>query len=356
MVMKILSYRTTMPFDNRGLDGSTSISPATDRSIMPFLNVPTIQDIIENKINLKDYSPHSGGDWAPGEDVDKSYKEKGDDYKRRERDLDILQFMMQDREKNPQRWMVKLPGGTKTFMSFELARQYTREKGLPFSYVRRIAQKTINPQEETRVDVIADALQKTFMVESINVSRGTQETGSAFCVYPTYFITCAHVIKGYNKNKEIEANYFSDSMISLVDNNRKVEAHIVGIDPKLDIALLKSNIDAQPLKIDLEIEIGYDIIAIGSPHGYENNVSTGTVGSLGRKVYFYQGAPEYMFVDLSVFPGNSGGPVIRLDNGNLIGMVTLIVGSASGYGLNAALPSKYIYDFCIKNIKGFLSR
>jgi hypothetical protein len=57
---------------------------------MPFLNVPTIQDIIEKKINIKDYNPHMQGDWAPGEDVDKNYREKGDDYKRAERDLDIL--------------------------------------------------------------------------------------------------------------------------------------------------------------------------------------------------------------------------------------------------------------------------
>lgn len=351
--MKILSYRSTMPFDNRGRDGSPSISPSTNRGIMPFLNVPTIQDIIENKIDLRDYNPHSGGDWAPGEDVDKNYKEKGDDYKRQERDLDILNFMMQDRERFPQKWMVKLPGGSKTFMSFELARQYTRENGLPFSYVRRVAQKIVGPQEQLRIDIIADSLEKTFMVESINMTRGIRDTGSAFCVAPTYFLTCAHCIRGYNKNEEIGSDYFSDSMISLIYGNQKVEAYIIGVDPKLDIALLKSNIDSGPLEIDVSIEIGYDIIAIGSPHGYENNVSTGTVSSLGRKVYFYDGAPDYMFVDLSVFPGNSGGPIVRVDNGKVIGMVTLIISDSAGQGLNAALPSSYIVDFCRKNVKGF---
>ena len=350
--MKITAYRSSMPFDNR-MDSGPSISPTTDKSIMPFLNVPTIQDIIENKINLKDYNPHAGGSWADGEDVDKSYKEEGDDYKREVRDLEILQFMTENRVKSPQTWAVKLPGGSKNFMSFELARQYTREHGLPFSYVRRIAQNTMNNQEQQRIDTIADSLEKTLMVESINVNQGVRDTGSAFCVSPTYFITCAHVIRSYNKNQEIGTGYFADSMVYLVYGDQKKEALLINVDPKLDIALLKCNIDIEPLKIDPSVEIGKDIIAIGSPHGYENNVSNGIIGSLGRKVYFYEGAPDYMFVDLSVFPGNSGGPVIQVDNGHIVGMVTLIVAAEGNYGLNAALPSSYIIDFCRRNIKGF---
>jgi S1-C subfamily serine protease len=262
--------------------------------------------------------------------------------------------MTEPTQKAPQKWTVKLPGGSKTFMSFELARQYTREKGLPFSYVRRIAQNTVvNPQEQLRMSVIADALDRTLMVESLNPAQAIRETGSAFCVAPNYFLTCAHVIKGYNKNAETPTNYFSGTMINLIYGNQKTEAYVVAIDSKLDLALLTSNLDVDFLKFDLFSEIGCDIIAIGSPHGYENNVSTGTIGSLNRKIYFYEGAPEYMFVDLSVFPGNSGGPVIKVDNGRVVGMITLIVADEGGYGLNAALPSSYMVDFCKIHIKGF---
>jgi serine protease Do len=211
----------------------------------------------------------------------------------------------------------------------------------------------MNTQEQQRIDVIADSLEKTLMVESVNVNQGVRDTGSAFCVAPTYFITCAHVIRSYNKNQEIGTEYFSDSMVYLIYGDQKKEAFLIDIDPKLDIALLKCNIDTEPLMIDSNVEIGKDIIAIGSPHGYENNVSNGIIGSLGRKVYFYEGAPDYMFVDLSVFPGNSGGPVIQVDNGHIVGMVTLIVAAEGNYGLNAALPSSYIIDFCRRNIKGF---
>lgn len=338
-----------MPFDNRGQDGSPSISPTTQKSVMPFNNVPTIQDILENKINLRDYNPSSGGNWAPGEDVDKSYRETGDDYKRQERDLDILKFMTEPSLKNTQKWNVKIPGGKKTFMSFELARQFVREKNLPFSYITRVAQNNTMQQEQLRVDVIADSLEKTFMVQSINWNQGVQDTGSAFCIAPYYFITCAHVLRSYNKNNDIGEDYFSESLPSLIYENRKVEAVLIDIDTKLDLALLKCNLNVKPLEIDTNIEIGRDIIVIGSPHGYENNVSTGTVGALNKKVYFYKGAPDYMFVDLHVFSGNSGGPVIKVDNGKLIGMITLIVSKEGSYGLNAALPSSYILDFCRKN-------
>jgi len=344
-----------MPFDNRGEDGLPSISPSTSRGVMPFNNVPTIQDLMRGNIKIQDYNPHSQGDWAPGEDVDKSYREKGDDYKRRERDVEILSALLGNQFITPQKWMVKVPGGTKTFMSFELARKYTREKNIPFSHVQRVAQnkKDSLSSEQSRIDVIANSINKTLMVQSINVSRGVIGTGSAFCVAPTYFITCAHVLNHYNKNENIGEDYFFQSKISLIQRGQKTEAFVIKVDPKLDIALLKCNIDAEPFKIDLEILTGMDIIVIGSPHSYENNVSIGTVGSMERKIYFYKGAPEYMFVDLSVFSGNSGGPVIKVDSGKVIGMVTLIVAEDGGYGLNAALPSHYILKFCSQNIKGF---
>jgi len=353
--MKILSYRSTMPFDNRGSDGSPSISPTTQKSVMPFNNVPTIQDILEQKINLRDYNPHAGGNWAEGEDVEKNFIETGDDYKRQERDLDILRFMTEPSQSNSQKWDVKIPGGSKSFMSFELAREFVRINNLPFSYIKRIAQnqlpkiEQVGKEEQLRVDVIADSLEKTFMIQSVNWNQGVQDTGSAFCIAPYYFITCAHVLRSYNKNNDITKDYFSESLPSLIYENRKVEAVVLDIDAKLDIALLKCNINSKPIEIDTNIEIGKDIVVIGSPHGYENNVSTGTVGALNKKVYFYDGAPSYMFVDLHVFSGNSGGPVIKVDNGKLIGMVTLIVSKQGSYGLNAALPSSYILDFCKKN-------
>jgi len=290
-----------------------------------------------------------------GEDVDKSYKDKGDDYKRLERDLDILQRMTGPNEGYDEKWKVKVPGGAKVFPSFPLAQQYKRRlknMGIPCSYVTRIAQNSELAQD--RVNVIAESLNKTFMVESINVVRGVKESGAAFCVFPNYFVTCAHVINRYDKyNIKANDDLASGVIVNLIRGGSKYRAIVVATDPYLDIALLKSDIKVEPMQLEVSFNIGDDIIAIGSPHGYENNVSTGAVGSVNRKIYFYNGAPNYTFVDLAIFPGNSGGPVIQESSGKVIGMVTLIVSGAGGYGLNASLPSAYIEGFCDENIEGF---
>lgn len=352
--MKIKAYRSTMPFDNRSNGGMPSISPTTNKSVLPTNNVPAIVDILNGTVSIKDVYPGTRGNWAPGEDVSKDYKDPGDDYKRLERDYDILQEMSKMPPPSTEKWKVKVPGGAKVCTTYQEAIKYKRllkEKGVQYAYLSRVAQ--VEPQQD-RVELISEALPKTFMVESIDVSQGVKETGAAFCVAPNHFITCAHVIKKYNKYDTTRDRDLSKGvMVSLIHGGAKHRAMVVATDPLWDLALIKCEIAVEPFQLDTTINIGEEIIAVGSPHGYENNVSVGNVGSVDRKVYYYQDAPSYFFVDLAIYPGNSGGPILREANGKVIGMVTLIVSSAGGYGLNASLPAKYIVSFCENHIKGF---
>jgi len=348
--MKILAYRTTMPFKNRGYGDQAVLSPPTNKSVIPANNVPTIEDILSGEVSIKDVYPGTRGNWAPGKDVSTSYKDTGDDYKRKERDLDILNNMLQPKEPNVEAWKVKVDGGSMKFPSFPQAERYMRENKIPYKYLARVAQV----QKNDIVEVVSDTLAKTFMVESLDLARGVKENGSAFCVYPKYFLTCAHVIKSYNKNKAQNLYDFHNNItVNLIHSGKRYRAELKALNTRLDLALLKADIDVEPFKLDLSQDIGEDILTIGSPHGYENNVSTGSLGSLNRDIYTYEGAPRYMFVDLSVFPGNSGGPVVKEINGSVIGMITLIISTSGGYGLNAALPSDYLIKFCQDNIAGF---
>lgn len=348
--MKIVSYRTTMPFNNRGPDGMPSISPTTNKSNMPFNNVTTIQDVLDGRRTIQDTYPNARGNWASGDDVDKNYREKGDDYKRVERDEDILNRMFDRVDREIQKWKIKVPGGSRSFGSFEAAQKYIREKGIPFRYLSRVAQQTT--EESNRVAVIADSLNRVFLVDSINVQKGVKETGSAFCVAPGYFVTCAHVIQSYNKSviSENMNSFGTTPIIKLIQDNNAYNAELVGFDLKNDLALLKSDAPSDSFTLDDQATPGEDVVVVGSPHGYENNVSTGVVGGLDRKIYQYEGAPSYMFVDAAVFPGNSGGPVVKPSNGSVIGMITLIVSSEGDYGLNAALPASEIKKFISKYI------
>lgn len=335
--------RTFMP---EILAPGTGLSPLTQKSIIPTNNVTTIQDILNGK---KYKLPGGGGDWSSGEDISKSYKEEGDLYKRRERDLDILARMSTPSQHEHQKWKIRVPGGTYIRDTFEMATKLKSDlqsKGIKAVWVSRIAQT----ETRSRVEVVSESLSKTFMVESYDIYNNVKEVGSAFCVAENTFLTCAHVVKKYNKNTEkgLDSNDISGMIkIFLVQNGKKYDAQLVSLNAAWDIAVLRCNVPCNSFGIDTKINVGEEILAVGSPHGFENNVTLGTIGSLDKTIYTYKEAPKYMFVDLSAFPGNSGGPIVKVSNGKVVGMLTAIVSSKGDYGLNAGLPSYYIERYCI---------
>jgi len=353
--MKKKAYRTTMPFDNRST-GSPAISPPTQKSVIPTNNIPTILDVL----NGTPYRiPGAGGSWGKGdEDQPGSFKDKGDDYKRDERDLEIFQKMSQPPTERGEVWKVKTPGGSVSFPSLPLAQKYKKQledsgkKVIYMSLVTSSGEKRMTRFAEV-VSVVEQSINKTFLVESTDPVNRTIETGSAFCVVPNYFVTCAHVVRPYDKNtiKDVNPVDYQGIMIKLKQNGATYKADLTAIDLSLDIAILHSDAQSVPFELDETRSIGEDIVAISSPHGFENEVSSGVIGSEDREVYFYNGAPKYMFVDLSIFPGSSGGPVIKKSNGKVVGMVTLIVsGEGESSGLNACLPAEYIKTFVGKEL------
>jgi S1-C subfamily serine protease len=323
----------------------TGLSPVTDKSTIPFNNVHTIQDVLDGK---KYVMPGAGGSWGDGEDIESSYKDNGDSYKRKERDLDILNKLNTPVNKNQELWKVKVPGGSKTFPSFALVqnfREKMKQKGIPIEWVKKIAQN--------KSQMIADSLSKTFKIESIDAYESIKETGSSFCVAPNIFITCAHVVLKYNKNELIDFSSidFADRFnINIMQNGLKYKANVININGALDIAILHSELNIDNFDLDLDsMEIGDEIVTIGSPHGFENNASFGNIGSIGKQIYSHKGSAKYFFIDAPVFHGNSGGPIIKINNGKVIGMLTSIVAKNGEYGLNVGLPSVYIRNFLLEN-------
>lgn len=327
----------------------TGLSPLTDKSKIPANNVPTVEDVLKGKTYKL---PGGGGDWSfnRGEDGFKSFHEYGPDYKRKERELDILNKVNLTDIKQDE-WVVKVPGGKKIFNSFEALLEYQRkmkEKGQNVNWISRM--KTA--QNNSVPEKVSKAMKSTFMVESTNVFENYLEIGECFCVSTNYFVTCAHVVKKYNKNTDsyIDVNEVNSKIkINIVVDNIRKPANLVAIDAARDIAILMCDIDCPFFTLDINNLVGEEIFAIGSPHGFENNVSFGHIGSLNKKIYSHANAPDYMFLDLSVFSGNSGGPIVKVSNGHVVCIVTAIVSKNGDYGLNAGLSSNHIVDFCNKN-------
>ncbi len=126
-------------------------------------------------------------------------------------------------------------------------------------------------------------------------------------------ITNAHVITDELSGPRKPAE---EVFVEFADRNM-VEAEIIGFDPFADVALLKvdpGGLDLHPLELgnDAEIQVGQPVVAIGSPFGEQQSLSSGIVSATGRSVrsltqFQIEGAIQ---TDASINPGNSGGPLL----------------------------------------------
>ncbi len=161
-------------------------------------------------------------------------------------------------------------------------------------------------------------------------SRPSQSLGSGVIVDADrgFVITNHHVI----------AN--ADSILVTLSDSRSFEAELVGTDPDSEVAVIK--IPAQELIAihmgDSEaLRVGDFVVAIGSPFGLSQTVTSGIVSALGRSGLF-EGYEDFIQTDASINPGNSGGALVNL-RGELVGINTAIVAPGGGsVGIGFAIP------------------
>ncbi len=155
--------------------------------------------------------------------------------------------------------------------------------------------------------------------------------GSGFIIDPDgYVVTNNHVIEQ------------ADAIIVRLDNGRELEATVVGIDPKTDIALLKVEAD-EPLPYvnfgdSSVVRVGDWVLAIGNPFGFGNSVTAGIISARQRDI---QSGPydDYLQTDAPINRGNSGGPLFNMD-GEVVGVNTAIYSPSGGsVGIGFAVPS-----------------
>ena len=103
----------------------------------------------------------------------------------------------------------------------------------------------------------------------------------------------------------------------------------MGTDPDADVAVLKINADnliAIPLARSENVQVGDFVVAIGTPFGLEQTVTSGIVSALGRSGLGIERYENFIQTDASINPGNSGGALVNL-YGELVGINTAILGS-----------------------------
>jgi len=132
-------------------------------------------------------------------------------------------------------------------------------------------------------------------------------------------------------------------------DGRKFPADPVGLDPNLDLAVLRigaKDLPTLPLGDSSKLQVGDYVVAIGNPFGLGQTVTSGIISATDRPLG--QGDPRrFIQTDAPINPGNSGGALINL-HGELIGINSALFSptqsesSAGNVGIGFAIPSKVV--------------
>jgi serine protease Do len=161
-----------------------------------------------------------------------------------------------------------------------------------------------------------------------------------------YIVTNNHVIDGATKVQVI------------TNDNKTLDATVIGQDPSSDLALLKVEGENMP-KIELgnsdNVRVGEWVLAVGNPFNLESTVTAGIVSAKGRDINILANGPNgisavesFIQTDAAVNPGNSGGALVN-SRGELIGINAAIKSNTGSYtGYSFAIPvnivSKVVED------------
>jgi len=133
--------------------------------------------------------------------------------------------------------------------------------------------------------------------------------------------------------------------IVTLNDGRDFEAELIGSDVETDVALIQIDADdllALEMADSDSVRVGDFVVAIGSPFGLRQTVTSGIVSALGREDFTTDTYQNFIQTDAAINPGNSGGPLMNFQ-GEIIGINTAIVGtSRGGVGIGFAIPANMV--------------
>jgi S1-C subfamily serine protease len=133
----------------------------------------------------------------------------------------------------------------------------------------------------------------------------------------------------YNKQGDVVTNAHvvanAKDVTVVTSDSKEFQGTVIGIGQDTDVAVVRVSglAGLEPLKVvhGREGEIGDEVLALGSPLGYQNTVTTGIISGIDRdfdlEPFHYEDAYQ---ISAPIAPGNSGGPLVDSKTGEVLGI------------------------------------
>ncbi|MEQ8334654.1 trypsin-like peptidase domain-containing protein [Nisaea sp.] len=162
---------------------------------------------------------------------------------------------------------------------------------------------------------------------------GTAPEGTGVAILrPGLLVTAAHVV---SKATEVHVR---------TPDGTRLEATILAMDRKTDIAFLTVGIDTRPIALaDTRPQTGAPVCALSNAFGLGIGITCGVVSASKRTGVGFNHTEDFIQTDASVNPGSSGGALVDL-HGRLVGLLSAIFtkDSDSDIGVNFAVSTELL--------------
>ena len=224
------------------------------------------------------------------------------------------------------------PDGTRT-----IVRQVTVSNGEPAANTTGLSVSDI--YQRTQKGVVEITVTMTSQSTNPFGGQQAQRAQGSGLVYDSNgrIITNQHVVDGATS---ISVKFW---------NGKTYKAEVVGSDPSTDLAVIKVDAPASlltPLTLadSSTVAVGDNVVAIGSPFGLENTVTSGIVSALHRQMTSPNNfsIDDSIQTDAAINHGNSGGPLLNAE-AQVIGVNAQIESDSGGNdGVGFAIPSNTV--------------
>jgi S1-C subfamily serine protease len=205
-----------------------------------------------------------------------------------------------------------------------------------------VRQVTVTNSEPANSSVLSvsslyDRVHKGVVTVKVTTAQG-DALGSGFVVDTQgHIVTNDHVVDG------------ASSISVEFEDGATYDATLVGADASTDVAVIKVDAPSSeltPLQLgdSSSVGVGDAVVAIGSPLGLDETVTSGIVSALHRTITSPNNfsIPDAIQTDAAINHGNSGGPLLDLE-GRVIGINSQIESDSGGNdGIGFAVPSNTV--------------